>query len=189
MLLKKTGWFLASHEDGRDISNPLAIMEDIKHQRVGMNTSKSARLGYLMWAGELVWWPPTGAPCMNIPGGDGERWSGRWRQGRQEAPGEHRLGCLTISGWANGKGDIRCDKELKHRSVINASQNGFMENRSCQRNVISFFDEITHLVDKSDCVEVIDSSKAVSAARADTLINIYRGKLSITSTLNGWRAG
>lgn len=81
------------------------------------------------------------------------------------------------------------DKELKPRSVINASQNGFMENRSCQRNVISFFDEITHLVDKSDCVEVIDSSKAVSAARADTLINIYRGKLSITSTLNGWRAG
>lgn len=64
-----------------------------------------------------------------------------------------------------------------------------MENRSCQRNVISFFDEITDLVDKSDCVEVIDSSKEVSAAWADTLINIYHGKLSITSTLNGWRAG
>lgn len=44
-----------SHEDGREISNPLAVVEDIKHQRAGMNMSNSARLGYLTWAGELVW--------------------------------------------------------------------------------------------------------------------------------------
>jgi len=31
------------------------------------------------------------------------------------------------------------DKELKDRKIINTSQCGFMENRSCQTNLISFF--------------------------------------------------
>jgi len=47
------------------------------------------------------------------------------------------------------------DKELKDRNIINISQHGFMENRSCQTNMISFFDEITSLVDKGSCKDVI----------------------------------
>lgn len=47
------------------------------------------------------------------------------------------------------------DKELKGRNIINISQHGFMENRSCQSNQISFFDEITSLVDKGNCKDII----------------------------------
>lgn len=35
------------------------------------------------------------------------------------------------------------------------SQHSFMENRSCQTNLISFFDKITSLVDKGNCKDVI----------------------------------
>lgn len=47
------------------------------------------------------------------------------------------------------------DKELKERNIINISQHGFMENRACQTNLISFLDEITSLVDKGNCKDVI----------------------------------
>lgn len=47
------------------------------------------------------------------------------------------------------------DKELRERNIINISQHGFMENRSRQTNLISFSDEITSLVDKGNCKDVI----------------------------------
>lgn len=43
-----------SLEDGKEISNSLVTVQDTKHQRGGVNMSKSARLGYLTRAGELV---------------------------------------------------------------------------------------------------------------------------------------
>lgn len=40
------------------------------------------------------------------------------------------------------------NKESKDRNIFNASQHDLMENRSCHKNLNSFFDEITSLVDK-----------------------------------------
>lgn len=38
------------------------------------------------------------------------------------------------------------DKDLKGRKVINASLNSFMENRSCQTNLISFFGKSMYFI-------------------------------------------
>lgn len=42
------------------------------------------------------------------------------------------------------------DKELKARNIINVSQHGLMETRSCQTNLTSFF-EMTSWVGKGNC--------------------------------------
>lgn len=38
------------------------------------------------------------------------------------------------------------DKDLKGRKVINACLNSFMENRSCQKNLISFFGKSMYFI-------------------------------------------
>lgn len=41
------------------------------------------------------------------------------------------------------------DKELKGRKVTNASLHGFLENRSCQTNLISFFGKDMYVISLS----------------------------------------
>jgi len=51
---------------------------------------------------------------------------------------------------------------VKHNQGMRPSQHGFMKGRSCLTNLISFYDQVTHLVDEGKAVEIIyvDFSKA-----------------------------
>ena len=51
---------------------------------------------------------------------------------------------------------------VKDIQRIRPSQHGFMKGRSCLTNLISFYDQVTHLVDEGKAVDVIylDFSKA-----------------------------
>jgi len=51
---------------------------------------------------------------------------------------------------------------VKDNQGIRPSQHGFMKGRSCLTNLISFYDQVTHLVDGGKAVDVIylGSSKA-----------------------------
>ena len=52
--------------------------------------------------------------------------------------------------------------QLKVNQGIRPSQHGFMNGRSCLRNLISFHDKVIHLVDEGKAVDVVylDFSKA-----------------------------
>lgn len=51
------------------------------------------------------------------------------------------------------------NKELNDRNTINVCLYMFLENRSCQTNLISFLDEITDLIDKGNGIGIIDTCK------------------------------
>jgi len=44
---------------------------------------------------------------------------------------------------------------VKDNQGIKPSQHGFLKGRSCMTNVISFYDQVTHLVDKGKAVDVV----------------------------------
>lgn len=46
--------------------------------------------------------------------------------------------------------------ELADQNIMNAHQHGIMENRACQTDLISIFDEITSFVDNGNCVDATD---------------------------------
>ena len=64
-------------------------------------------------------------------------------------------------------------KHLENNAVITRSQHGFFKNKSCQTNLISFFDPVTSLVDCGNAVDIIylDFSKAFDKVPHDLLIN------------------
>jgi len=51
---------------------------------------------------------------------------------------------------------------VKHNQGFRPSQHGFMKGRSCLTNLISFYDQVTHLGDEGKAVDVVylDFSKA-----------------------------
>jgi len=53
-------------------------------------------------------------------------------------------------------------QHIEDNQVIRPSQHGFMKRRSCLTNLISFYDNVTCLVDEGEAVDVIclDFSKA-----------------------------
>jgi len=53
-------------------------------------------------------------------------------------------------------------KHVKDYQGIRPSQHGFMKGRSCLNNLVSFYDQVTHLLDEEKAVAVIylDFSKA-----------------------------
>jgi len=53
-------------------------------------------------------------------------------------------------------------RHVKDNQGIRPSQHGFMKGRSCLTNLISFYDQVTHLVDEGKAVDVVylDFSKA-----------------------------
>ncbi|CAM4552612.1 unnamed protein product [Caretta caretta] len=77
-------------------------------------------------------------------------------------------------------------KHLKDSKMINNSQHGFV-NKSCQTNLIAFFDRVTSLVDRGEVVDVVylDFSKAFDAVLHDLLINKL-GKHNLDGAIIRW---
>jgi len=61
---------------------------------------------------------------------------------------------------------------VKDSQGIRPSQHGFMKAKSCLTNLISFYDQVTHLVDEGKTVDVIylDFSKAFDTVAHSILL-------------------
>jgi len=61
---------------------------------------------------------------------------------------------------------------VKDNQGIRRSHHGFMKDRSCLTNLISFYDQMTHLVDEGKAVDVVylDCSKAFDTAPHSILL-------------------
>ena len=46
-------------------------------------------------------------------------------------------------------------QHVQDNQVIRPSQHGLMKGRSCLTNLISFYDQVTHVVDKEKAVNVV----------------------------------
>uniref|UniRef100_A0A8C3FN31 Poly [ADP-ribose] polymerase 9 n=1 Tax=Chrysemys picta bellii TaxID=8478 RepID=A0A8C3FN31_CHRPI len=64
-------------------------------------------------------------------------------------------------------------KHLEDNKVISNSQYGFVNNKSCQINLIAFFDRVTSPVDRGEAVDEVylDFSKTFDSVSNDLLIN------------------
>ena len=64
-------------------------------------------------------------------------------------------------------------KHLENNAVITRSQHGFVKNKSCQTDFISFFDQVTSVIDRGTAVDVVylDSSKAFDKVPHNILIS------------------
>ncbi|KAK4824534.1 hypothetical protein QYF61_016114 [Mycteria americana] len=87
-----------------------------------------------------------------------------YKKGRKEDPGTYRPVSLTsvlgkIMEWFILSA---LNRHVQANQGIRASQHGFMKGRSCLTNLISFYDQVTRLVDEGKAVDVIcvDFSKA-----------------------------
>ncbi|CAM5081660.1 unnamed protein product [Natator depressus] len=67
------------------------------------------------------------------------------------------------------------------------SQHGFVKNKSCQSNLIAFFDRVTSLVDRGEAVDMVylDFSKAFDTVSHDLLINKL-GKCNLDGATIMW---
>jgi len=61
---------------------------------------------------------------------------------------------------------------VKDNQGIRPSQHGFMKGRSCLTNLISFYDQVTHLVDEAKAVDVVylDFSNALDTVPHSILL-------------------
>lgn len=89
-----------------------------------------------------------------------------WHLGTQFCVG------LGSTGLTVGSGDLTGFFHYKWFCDFTASQHDTWEERSCQTNFISFSDEITSLVDKVNCIDIIDLGfyKALGLGPQDILI-------------------
>ncbi|CAM4536017.1 unnamed protein product [Caretta caretta] len=80
-------------------------------------------------------------------------------------------------------------KCLEDNNMISNHQHGFVKNKSCQTNLIPFFDRVTSLVDGGgeEAIDVIylDFSKAFDTVPHDFFIN-KQGKLNLDGTTRRW---
>ncbi|KAJ7408435.1 RNA-directed DNA polymerase from mobile element jockey-like protein [Pitangus sulphuratus] len=98
-----------------------------------------------------------------------------FQKGKKDDPGNYRPVSLTsITGIIMKKiilGVI--EKYLKDNAVISPSQHRFMRRKSCLTNLISFYGDVTHLVDEGKPVHVIfsDFSKASDTVSHSILLD------------------
>uniref|UniRef100_UPI00109F2E4C uncharacterized protein LOC114596483 n=1 Tax=Podarcis muralis TaxID=64176 RepID=UPI00109F2E4C len=97
-----------------------------------------------------------------------------FKKGEREDPNNYRPVSLTSIPGKILEQIIKqtvCE-HLERNAVITNSQHGFLKNKSCQTNLISFFDRITSLVDEGNAVDVayLDFSKAFDKVPHDILV-------------------
>uniref|UniRef100_A0A670HT18 Reverse transcriptase domain-containing protein n=1 Tax=Podarcis muralis TaxID=64176 RepID=A0A670HT18_PODMU len=97
-----------------------------------------------------------------------------FKNGKREDPNNYRPVSLTSIPGKILEQIIKqtvCE-HLERNTVITNSQHGFLKNKSCQTNLISFFDRITSLVDEGNAVDVayLDFSKAFDKVPHDILV-------------------
>ncbi|KAF1503200.1 hypothetical protein FQV18_0001221, partial [Eudyptula minor novaehollandiae] len=87
-----------------------------------------------------------------------------YKKGRKEDPGNYRPVSLTsVPGKVMEQFILRAlTRHVRDNQGIRPSQHGFMRGRSCLTNLISFYDQVTRLVDEGKAVDVVylDFSKA-----------------------------
>uniref|UniRef100_A0A803SMX6 Reverse transcriptase domain-containing protein n=1 Tax=Anolis carolinensis TaxID=28377 RepID=A0A803SMX6_ANOCA len=98
-----------------------------------------------------------------------------FKEGKKNDPNNYRPVSLTsIPGKILEKiiKEVVCE-HLETNAVIANSQHGFTKNKSCQTNLISFFDRVTSWVDTGNAVDVayLDFSKAFDKVPHDLLAN------------------
>jgi len=87
-----------------------------------------------------------------------------YKKGRKKIPGSYRPVSLTLVPGKIMEQFIlsALTRHMKDNQGIRPSQHGFMKGRSCLTNLISFYDQVTCLVEEAKAVDVIylDFSKA-----------------------------
>ncbi|KAK4822229.1 hypothetical protein QYF61_011870 [Mycteria americana] len=87
-----------------------------------------------------------------------------YKKGRKEDPGNYRPVSLTsVPGKIMERFILSAlNRHVQANQGIRPRQHGFRKGRSCLTNLISFYDQVTHLVDEGKAVDVVylDFSKA-----------------------------
>ncbi|GAB0210363.1 cAMP-dependent protein kinase inhibitor alpha [Grus japonensis] len=80
-----------------------------------------------------------------------------YKKGWKEDPGNYRPVSLTsVPGKVMEQVILSAITQyIQDNLVIRPSQHGFMKGRPCLTNLISFYDQVTHLVDKGKVVDVV----------------------------------
>ncbi|KAJ7427272.1 hypothetical protein WISP_08597 [Willisornis vidua] len=79
------------------------------------------------------------------------------KRGRKEDPGNYRPASLTsVPGKVMGQIILSAiTQHLQDRKGIRPSQHGFRMGRFCLTDLVSFYDQVTHLVDEGKAVDVV----------------------------------
>uniref|UniRef100_A0A8B9CEL4 Reverse transcriptase domain-containing protein n=1 Tax=Anser brachyrhynchus TaxID=132585 RepID=A0A8B9CEL4_9AVES len=97
-----------------------------------------------------------------------------YKKGRRVDPGNYRPVSLTsVPGKLMEQIILSViTRHLQGNQAIRPSQHGFMKGRSCLTNLISFYDQVTHLVDEGKAVDVVylDFSKAFDTVSHNILL-------------------
>jgi len=103
-----------------------------------------------------------------------------YKKGQKEDPGNYRPGSLTSVLYKIMELFILSvlNEHVKDNQGIRPSQHGFMKGRSCLTNLISFYNQVTHLVDEGKAVDIIylQFSKAFDTVPQNILLQKLAGR-------------